>query len=54
MKFDKSRVFTCKDAEKAVLGSYGYFANNIGDLKLRVKEENKGCLVSFLFRQASE
>lgn len=41
MEFDESKIFTCKDAKNAVPGSYGYFANNIGDLKSRVREENK-------------
>lgn len=41
MKFDKSKIFTCKDAEKTALGSYGYFADSIGELKSRVEKENK-------------
>ena len=41
MEFDESKIFTCKDAKNAVPGSYGYFADSIGDLKSRVREENK-------------
>lgn len=41
MELDESKIFTCKDVKNIALGSYGYFANNIGDLKSRICEENK-------------
>ena len=41
MTFDENNVFTCKDAKNAVIGSHGYFADNMSQLRTRVTEEDK-------------
>lgn len=38
MKFDKTRVYTALNADEVKVGSKGYFADNISDLKRKVDE----------------
>ena len=38
MKFDKTRVYTVLNADEVKVGSKGYFADNISDLKRKVDE----------------
>ena len=38
MKFDKTRVYTASNADEVKVGSKGYFADSISDLKKKVNE----------------
>lgn len=38
MKFDKTRVYTASNADEVKVGSKGYFADNISELKSKISE----------------
>lgn len=41
MTFDKSRVYTMLNADEAPIGSYGYFADTVYQLRKAVEDEEK-------------
>ena len=39
MEFDESKIFTMVNADKVKLGSKGYFADSLKELKIAVEQE---------------
>ena len=46
MEFDKSRVFTALNADKLKIGSKVIVANNLEDLKTRVRTDYDSCILA--------
>lgn len=41
MEFDESKIYTALNADKIKIGSKGYYADSLGDLKHRVNSDDK-------------
>ena len=48
MKFDKTKVYTAVNADEVKIGSKGYFADTLTDLKARVATESADCFGEIL------
>lgn len=53
MKFDKTRVYTAFNADEVKVGSKGYFADSISDLKKKVKDGDELLTLTKIFGEES-
>lgn len=53
MKFDKTRVYTAFNADEVKVGSKGYFADSINELKRKVDEGNETSTLTKIFGEES-
>ena len=53
MEFDKTRVYTAFNADEVKVGSKGYFADSINELKRKVDEGNETSTLTKIFGEES-